>query len=178
MSSAVTVHDVMTREFLGVNEADELGETVSLLLETGADRAVVLRGRTPVGAMGERDALSALVRWDDPASATVADVMDDAIVRVAPDASLTAAARAMSRENVGWLLAMDGEPVGVVTSHDVVVAHTMAPETDTEPPMTEEGVIDPETQYDTQGICEACGTLARDLVEVNGQLICPNCRET
>src|SRR5699024_4335993 len=165
-------------EFLGVNEADELGETVSLLLETDAARAVVLRGRTPVGVMYERDALSALVRWDDPAAATVADVMDDAIVRVAPDASLAAAARAMSRENVGWLLAMDGEPVGVVTAHDVVVAHTMAPETDTEQPMTARSIPDPESQYDTQGICEACGSLANDLVEVNGQLICPNCRET
>jgi predicted transcriptional regulator len=175
MSSAITVRDVMTREFLGVSEADELLETVELLLDAESECAVVLRGRNPVGALNERDALSVLVSETDPGTATVSDVMSDGVVRIASGASLTAAAGAMAREDAGWLLAVEDEPVGVVTAHDIVAASTMTPDADEERAVST--ATDPEAEYDTQGICEACGTLARDLVNVNGQLVCPNCRE-
>lgn len=175
MSSAVTVREVMTREFLGVSEGDDLLETVELLLAEGADCAVVLRGRDPVGALDERDALSALV--DDAVldAATVGDVMSDGVVRVAADASLAAAAGAMAREDTDWLLAVADEPVGVVSAYDVVAASTIAPdaEGETGPTATPDAAA-----HDTQGICEACGTLAGDLASVNGQLVCANCRDT
>ncbi len=179
MSSAVTVRDVMTREFLGVSEGDEVLETIELLLEEGSECAVVLRGRDPVGAVSERDALSVLVRETDPTSATVSDVMSDGIVRISSGASLPAAAGAMSREGVTWLLAVEDDgPVGVVTAHDIVTASTMVPDSNEAPTAVSMGANDPEAEYDTQGICEACGTLARDLVNENGQLVCPNCRGT
>jgi CBS domain-containing protein len=173
MSSAVTVRDVMTRQFLGVSEGDPLAETVELLLEDGTECAVVLRGRDPVGAVSERDALSVLVEEADPAAATVSDVMSDGVVRISSGASLGAAAGAMAREGVRWLLAVENEPVGVVTAHDIVTATTMVPDADESPV----GATDPEAEYDTQGICESCGALARDLVNANGRLVCPNCRD-
>ena len=176
MSSAVTVRDVMTREFLGVSEGDELVETVEILLEEGAECAVVLRGRDPVGLVSERDVLSLLVRGTDPAAATVSDVMSDGIVRIDSGGSLATAAGTMSREGVRLLLAVENDdPVGVVTAHDVVAASTMVPDVEGSAPSV--AVNDPEAEYDTQGICETCGTLARDLVNANGQLVCPNCRE-
>lgn len=178
MSSAVTVRDVMTREFLGVSEGDELVETVELLLEEGAECAVVLRGRDPVGLLSERDVLSLLVSGTDPASTTVSDVMSDGIVRINSGGSLTAAAGEMSREGVRWLLAVeDDDPVGVLTAHDIVAASTMVPGSEAESMAPSMVASDPEAEYDTQGICEACGTLARDLENANGQLVCPNCRE-
>ena len=161
-----------------LSEGDELLETIELLLEEGAECAVVLRGRDPVGLLSERDVLSLLVRGTDPSSATVSDVMSDGIVQIASGGSLTAAAGTMSREGVRWLLAVEDEdPVGVVTAHDVVAASTMVPEDDATSVTSSMVESDPEAEYDTQGICEACGTLARDLVNTNGQLICPNCRE-
>ncbi|WP_049902935.1 CBS domain-containing protein [Halococcus agarilyticus] len=178
MSSAVTVRDVMTREFVGVSESDGVVETVELLLEEGAECAIVLRGRDALGMLSERDALSLVASDTDPAATTVADVMSDGVVQVSSGESLAAAAGTMEREGVRWLLAIEEEdPVGVVTAHDVVVASTLVPEADTGtgPAST---ATDPEAEYDTQGICEACGALARDLVSVNGQLVCPNCRET
>lgn len=177
MSSAVTVRDVMTREFLGVSEGDPLLETVEMLLEDGTECAVVLRGRDPVGRLSERDALSVLVEGTDPAAATVADVMSDGVVRISSGASLTAAAGTMAREGVGWLLAIEDGPVGVVSAHDIVAASTMVPDAEQSPTAVSTGVTDHEAEYDTQGICEACGTLARDLTNANGRLVCPNCRD-
>ena len=178
MSSAVTVREVMTREFLGVSESDGVAETVELLLAEGAACAIVLRGRDPVGTLSERDALSLVTSDADPATATVADVMSDGVVQVPSHDSLTAAAGRMGREGVRWLLAVEDEdPIGVVTAHDIVVASTMVPETDTATGPRSD-TTDPAGGYDTQGICEACGVLANDLVNANGQLICGNCRET
>lgn len=177
MSSAVTVRDVMTREFVGVSEGDEIVETVELLLAEGAECAVVLRGREPVGAVSERDVLSLLVAGTDPTAATVSDVMRNGIVRIPSGGSLASAAAKMSREGTRWLLAIeDDEPVGVVTAHDIVAASTLVPGSDDSVDATTLA-SDPEAEYDTQGICEACGMLARDLQNENGQLICPNCRE-
>jgi CBS domain-containing protein len=173
MSSAVTVREVMTREFLGVSEGDDLLETVELLLAEEADCAVVLRGRDPVGALNERDALSVLVGGTDPDTATVGDVMSDGVVRIASDASLAAAAGAMAREDADWLLAVEDEPVGVVSAYDVVAASTIAPDSSGIQTATADS-----TPYDTQGICETCGALASDLVNVNGQSVCANCRST
>ena len=175
MSSAITVREIMTREFLGVSESDDLLETVELLLDEAADCAVVLRGRDPVGALDEQRKRIALVGETDPAAATVTDVMDDGVVRIASDASLAAAAGAMAREDADWLLVVEDEPVGVVSAYDVATASTIAP-------AGEGGTVsttsDPTPAYDTQGICEHCGTLTHDLVNVNGQSICTNCRES
>jgi CBS domain-containing protein len=173
MSTDITVREVMIREFLGVSEGDDLLETVELLLDENADCAVVLRGRDPVGALNERDALSVLVGGTDPDAVTVSDVMSDGVVRVASDASLAAAAGAMVREDINWLLAVENEPVGVVSSYDIVAASTIAPDAgEASPTATPDAAA-----YDTQGICETCGTLARDLVNVNGQVVCANCRD-
>ena len=178
MSSAVTVRNVMTREFVGVSESDGVIETVELLLAEGAECAIVLRGRDAVGMVSERDALSVVTNDIDSAAATVADVMSDGVVRVPSRGSLATAARTMEREGVRRLLAIEeAEPVGVVTAHDIVVASTLVPE-----PNAGVGpasaTTDPTAEYDTQGICEACGTLVRDLVNANGRLVCLNCRET
>jgi CBS domain-containing protein len=187
MSGAVTVKDVMARDFLGVSEGDLVGETVELLLAEGVECAVVLRGHEPVGLLTERDALATLA-GGDPSSA-VADAMTDPAVTVPAGERLPAVAGRMAREGVRWVLAVtDDEPVGLVTAHDVVTASTLVPEADRtfdadarfgadepvglagEPAVTGDG-------YSTQGVCEACGTLARGLADANGRLVCPNCRE-
>ena len=178
MSSAVTVRDVMTREFVGVSESDGVIQTVELLVAEGAECAIVLRGRDAVGMVSDRDALSVVTSDTDPAAATVADVMSDGVVRIPSSGSLATAAETMEREGVRRLLAIEeAEPVGVVTAHDVVAASTLVPEPGAgvgPAPAT----TDPVAEYDTQGICEACGALAHDLVDANGRLVCPNCRET
>jgi CBS domain-containing protein len=175
MSSAITVREVMTREFLGVSEGDDLIETVELLLDEDAGCAVVLRGRDPVGALDERDVLSVLVGGTDPDAATVSDVMSEGVVRVASDASLAAAAGAMAREDADWLLAVEDEPVGVVSAYDIVAASTIAPDAESETGPT---AMPDAAAHDTQGICETCGALAGDLMSVNGQLVCANCRDS
>ncbi|WP_248516025.1 CBS domain-containing protein [Salinarchaeum laminariae] len=41
----------------------------------------------------------------------------------------------------------------------------------------DEQPVDPSEQYSNQSVCESCGTLSADLQVVNGQSICPECRD-
>jgi CBS domain-containing protein len=189
MNTAVTVREVMDREYVGVSESDDLVETVELLLRESADTAVVVRGSEPVGVVTERDVLAMLVEGPDPYDATVEEAMTETIPKIEPDASLDAAADRMSaREARRLVVTNGGEPLGVITEHDLLA--TRAPEPGDRQEMPEASVdsgvgtamaVDAETEaedtFQDQGICEVCGTLTRDLAAFNGQLLCPDCRD-
>jgi len=187
MNTDVSVQDVMDREYVGVSESDGLVETVELLLREGADTAVVLRGSDPVGVLTERDVLAVLVEGPDPENATVEDAMTESIPTVSPDASLEAAADRMSTRNARRLVVTNGgEPLGVITEHDLLTSRTHEPtegmgevrsETSAGTAMALESETEAEDSFQDQGICEVCGTLTRDLSAFNGQLLCADCRD-
>lgn len=204
MDSNATVGEVMDREFVGVSESDEVGETAELMLEEGVDTVVVVRGSEPVGVMTERDALAALVRGDDDAPVT--EAMTDVVPTVDPDETIAAAADEMSSQATKRLVVTNGEePVGVISEHDLISTSPFAPQTGVgqEPgtpvverpddreqagvtrDRTDAAVADDRAEagaaadrtYEDQSICEGCGALARDLASFNGQLLCSDCRD-
>ena len=194
MNENVTVREVMEREFVGVSESDGVLETAELLLREEADLAVVLHGSEPVGVVTDRDVLAHLVDGGDPAAATVEDVMTTSVPTVSAEESLPEARDRMSTWSTGWLVVSDGgEPDGVVTEHDILATSTLGTEaTATNPAPTDEAMggqvaaasatatesqATAEDSFDDQGICEKCGSLARDLAAFNGQLLCADCRD-
>ncbi len=187
MNTEVTVREMMDREYVGVSESDDLVETVELLLREGAETAVVLRGSEPVGVVTERDVLALLVEGPEPQSATVADAMTESIPTIEPDASLEAAADRMStREARRLVVTNGGEPLGVITEHDLLTSRTHEPsqgmgeapvETGPGTAMAMDAETEAEDTFEDQGICEVCGTFTRDLAAFNGQLLCSDCRD-
>ncbi len=187
MNTDVTVREVIDREYVGVSQSDGLVETVEVLLREGADTAVVLRGSEPVGVVTERDVLALVVEGPDPQEATVADAMTESIPTVGPDTSLDAAADRMSTWDTRRLVVTNGgEPLGVLTEHDLVAAR--APESPREREQTAmessagtamavESETEAQDTFEDQGICEVCGTFTRDLAAFNGQLVCGDCRD-
>jgi CBS domain-containing protein len=193
MNENVTVREVMEREFVGVSESDGVLETAELLLHEEADLAVVLHGSEPVGVVTDRDVLAHLVDGGDPAAATVEDVMTTSVPTVSAEESLPEARDRMSSWSTSWLVVSEGgEPDGVVTEHDILATSALGTEaTATNPPTDEamagqiaatsatgtESQRTTEDSFDEQGICEKCGSLARDLAAFNGQLLCADCRD-
>jgi CBS domain-containing protein len=186
MNSEVTVRELMDEEYVGVSESDDLVETVELLLREGADAAVVLRGSDPVGVVTERDVLSLLVEGPDPRDATVADAMTEAIPTVPPDESLDGAADRMSaREARRLVVTNGGTPLGIITEHDLLATRTRVPGTPggDESVAVETGGHEPGAAptntgdvYEEQGICEVCGSFTQELISVDGQMRCGDCR--
>lgn len=190
MNTEATVREIMDREYLGVNESDELVETVELLLEEDKEAAVVLHGSEHVGVVTERDVLKLFVEGPDPREATVGDAMTDHVPTVSSEETVSAAADRLSTEPARRLIVTDGtEPIGIVTEEDLLAGQNYPAEA-SQPP--EEGELlstsveaestlaatGTETEgFEEQGICEVCGTLSRDLASFNGQLLCAECRD-
>jgi CBS domain-containing protein len=181
MNGDVTVRDVMAREYVGVSESDPVLDTVALLLEEEADSAVVLRGSEPVGLLAERDVLELLTDGRDPDRVPVAEAMTPAPDTVGSDVTASEAASVMSAGDTRRLLVVEeGEVLGVLTEHDLLEAVTIEQVSARAGPAEaavggEDGIR--EDEYSAQSICEACSALTRDLVDVNGQLLCTNCRD-
>lgn len=194
MDPDVSVREVMDREYVGVSESDDLLETVELLLREGADTAVVQRGSEPVGVVTCRDVLALLVDDRSPRQATVADAMTREFRTVSPGASLPAVVDELAARGPRRLVvtAEDGEPVGILTDHDVVATRVydvdveatpsvgQAPttaETDITTALGDDEGTEAEAGYEDRSICEVCGTFSEDIAAFNGQLVCGDCRD-
>ncbi len=195
MNADVTVREVMDREYVGVSESDDLVETVELMLREEADSAIVHRGRDPVGVLSDRDVLALVVEGPDPEDATVGDAMNPSIPTVDATVSLPDAAERMSARSARRLVVTEPngtEPLGLITEHDLLESSTHgAGEATPAGPATvgveagpgsalaaeEATETGAEEGFQDQSICERCGTLSRDLAGLNGQLLCPDCRD-
>ncbi len=201
MESDATVQSVITREYVGVSESDSVLEVVKLMRTEQSSAAVALRGEDPVGIVTEWDVMGVVADEADPAETAVSDVMSSPVQTVSADTSLVDAANAMSSEGIRNLVVENGptgELLGVLSDRDVIAAvgsllpaggpaDVGSPAGTARAPTggnvdaveaTETGTPGVETDvYSTQGVCEACGTLTDALREVNGQLVCADCRE-
>ncbi|MFD1645339.1 CBS domain-containing protein [Haloarchaeobius litoreus] len=193
MERDVSIRDVTAREFVGVSESDSVRSTVRLMHEEDVGSVLVMRGRTPVGIMTERDILEMVAEGRDPESTAVEDLMTKPVITMGASRPLADAAETMSREEIRNVVVTDDtddeEIVGVLTERDVIEAAstlqasrsltsgaapegvaTAASAVESEASVTEDG-------YGTQGVCELCGALADSLHDSNGQLICSDCRQ-
>jgi CBS domain-containing protein len=184
MDDPVTVRDVMNRSYVGVSEADTVAGAAELMREEGVHSAVVLRGSEPVGMLDEDRLLDLVADRHDPAETTAGNVMRPAVA-VDADHRIEQAVGAMTTDGIRHLLVEDaGEFVGAVSEHDILTAHTVLetrsvpPEAQVAPPTGSPGAASLEVDqdvYSTQGVCESCGSLTRELSSHNGQLVCTDC---
>lgn len=206
MESELSVTDVLTTDYVGVSESDTVLGAVRLMREERASCVLVVRGAEPVGIMTEWDVLELVADERDPGETTVGDVMTTPVITLEPDHSLTDAATMMGRQDIRNVVIEDEEDVrGIVTQRDVIAAASSfqsavspmpsnsnpdpnaATMADPDRPVDDratQSADDAETEllpnggdeYTTQGVCEACGSLADSLWESNGQLVCSDCR--
>jgi CBS domain-containing protein len=218
MQDGVTVKDVMSREFVGVNEGDEVSDLLELMVTESISSVVVLRGSRPVGVVHDLDVLELVSEQGDIDETTVSDLMRTPPEPVAPDDGIETA---LDRLSTGWDRQLpvtdEDQLVGVVSESDVLAAAAslFATAGRTEPerpkpqpntaetgtgggslessPLTDDpytnhdgtaavGTADPSMQsqsdtVSTQGVCESCGSLVGNLGELNGQLLCRECRD-
>ena len=192
MEGEVTVRDVMTRDYVGVSESDTVLGAVRLMREDGVGSVVVLRGSEPVGIMTESDVLGLVAAEGDPAETPVSEVMSNPVISMHNERALSDAAGTMSRNDIRRILVTDDtEMVGVLTERDVISASASLSGTssftdESTPPLGNDTGGEfgnsvsndgDRAEYTDRSICEACGTLSRGLSNVNGQLICADCRE-
>lgn len=199
---AVTARDVMSREFVGVSEGDAVGDVLELMVEQTVDDVLVLRGNEPVGTVSCHDLLETSAD-DGVPDAAVESVMGPAPDPVSVEADVDAVLARLSNTVADQLpvTGEDGALVGVVTDADVIAAASslLSEPRDAEGAVdavgtasengvdatvegvrrtvSETGTTGTAAETSSQSVCEACGSLTGDLAVVNGQSICPECRD-
>lgn len=183
MHESLPVEEVMRRDFVGVTESDSVGGAAELMHEEQSDGAVVLRGRDPVGMVTASDILSVVAQDQDPTETQVDEIMRHPVVTVQPDDDLSEVVGVLTDRDVRWLAVVSPEGVvGTVSERDIVIGTMALTPTgsvdtpDPEAPIESGSDIGLQSEtYSTQGVCEICGSLSRNLAAQNGQMLCEDC---
>jgi len=200
----VTARDVMSREFAGVSEGDDVADVLALMADEATDEVLVLRGSDPVGQVAAHDVLRLVADGDLGEGTPVESVMHPPAEPVDADSDLSTVLSRLTATDVDRLPVANGDRdlVGIVSESDVIAAAstlvsdphaaealggpetvgrsegTPAAEADRSPTAgTASATTAADTDEYNQGVCESCGTLSADLRVVNGQSICPECRD-
>lgn len=178
----LSVRDLLTRDFVGVSEADSVRGAIELMREDGETGAVVMHGSEPVGTISPAELLDCIVDDHDLQSTPVSDIMRREPPSIPLDSAIGEAAAMVARTDDEVLLVEDEDGfVGVLDARELATItwetgeyeeESILMENDTERSRSESAL----DEYPNQSICEVCGSLSRELVNVNGQLLCPDCR--
>lgn len=178
----LSVRDLLTRDFVGVSEADSVRGAIELMREDGETGAVVMHGSEPVGTISPTEILDCIVDEHDIQSTPVSEIMRREPPSIPLDSTVGEAAARLARTDDEVLLVEDEDGfIGVLNARELATITWETSEYDEETIVMENDVelnrsgsaLD---EYSNQSICEVCGSLSRELVNVNGQLLCPDCR--
>ncbi len=183
LRTRMLVKDVMSSPVVTTNEEAPSNRVASLMEENSLGCVIVTNKEgKPIGIITERDlVLRVLSKNRKPDEATAKDIMTAPLVTIEPDATITDAARRMSRLDIRRLgVIYKGELVGIVSSKDILNVMPELIEIMQEKSRIE-GSGSTETEVEVEatplsGYCDRCNTYTENLKEINGQYTCEDCR--
>jgi len=183
LRTRLLVKDVMASPVVTVEETTSANKVAELMLDNkvGCVIVVVKNGNT-IGIVTERDLVVRVIAKNlSPSNVKAKDFMTRPLMTVEPDATVTDAARTMSKKDIRRLgVLYKGKLVGIVSSKDIL---------DVMPELLEimqertriEGAANAEEAEETEesplsGYCDRCGLYSENLLEINGKFLCEDCR--
>jgi signal-transduction protein with cAMP-binding, CBS, and nucleotidyltransferase domain len=182
LRSKMLVKDVMSSPVVTIDE-DAPANRVAELMDKNEFGCIIVTSDEgkPQGIITERDlVVRVLAKNVKPDSAKARDVMTSPLIVIEPDKTISEAAKKMSKLNVRRLgVTYKGQITGVISSKDLLAVMPELLEI-----MQEKAFIEGENQAEEAeketehlaGYCDSCGRWSEDLHEVDGELLCEDCR--
>lgn len=177
------VKEVMTSPVVTVEETASANKVAELMLDNKVGCVIVVdKAGNAIGIVTERDLVVRVLAKNAASSSEKAkDFMTSPLVTVEPEASVTDAARMMSKKDIRRLgVLYKSKLVGIVSSKDIL---------DVMPELLEimqeqtriEGAGGPEATEGAEeaplsGYCDRCGMYSENLQDSNGKYLCEDCR--
>ena len=179
----MVVKDVMSSPVVTLSE-DATSNKVANLMDENKLGCLIVTNKTgkPVGIITERDlVLRVLAKNLKPDAVKAKEIMTSPLVTIEPEATISEAARRMSRLNIRRLgVIYKGNLVGVVSSKDILGVMPELIEIIQERTRIEGAAAAEETteaeEKPLSGYCDRCGGFSENLKDVNGQNLCEDCR--
>jgi len=177
------VKDVMSSPVVTTDEEAPSNKIAKLMTENKFGCVIVAnKDGKPLGIITEKDlVVRVLAKNLKPESVKAKEVMTSPLATIEPDASISDAARRMSRLDIRRLgVIYKGDLIGLISSKDILSVMPELIEIIRERSRiegtggTEETVESEETPL--SGYCDRCGTYSESLKDENGQNLCEDCR--
>jgi CBS domain-containing protein len=183
LRTRMVVKDVMSSPVVTLDEGATSNKVANLMDENGLGCLIVTnKTGKPVGIITERDlVIRVLSKNLKPDAVKAKEIMTSPLVTIEPEATISEAARRMSRLNIRRLgVLYKGNLVGVVSSKDILGVMPELIEIIQERTRIEGAAEAEETteaeEMSLSGYCDRCGVYSENLKDVNGQNLCEDCR--
>ena len=182
LRSKMLVKDVMSSPVITIDEKAPANRS-AVLMEKNDLGCVVVTNKEgkPLGIITERDLVVRILAKNlKPDSLKSTEVMTSPLITMEPEATIAEAARRMSRLDIRRLgVIYKGQLVGLISSKDILAVTPELIET-----IQEKTLIESENRTEQvkenvaplAGNCDHCGSWSDDLEEVDGELLCEDCR--
>jgi CBS domain-containing protein len=183
LRTRLLVKDVMSSPVVTLAE-DATSNKVANLMDENDLGCVIVTNKEgkPLGIITERDLVTRVLAKNlKPDAIKAKEIMTSPLVTIEPEATISEAARRMSRLDIRRLgVLYKGELVGLISSKDILgvmpeLIEIIQERNRIEGTGTSEEAEEVE-EKPLSGYCDSCGIYSEDLKAVNGQYLCEDCR--
>nr|WP_321496929.1 CBS domain-containing protein [uncultured Methanolobus sp.] len=179
IENEMSVREIMSKDTFDIDTTASVLDVASRMAENGTGSIIVTENGDSIGIITEHDIMvKTVARNVLPSEMTAAEIMSSPIIATKPTTNIIEAAEMMVKSEIRRLAVMEGDKiVGMITDRDILA---IAPGLNT----ILEGLIElhhennihkePELE---RGICQRCGALVDSLTDVNGLMLCEDCKE-
>ncbi len=180
LRTKMLVRDVMSSPVVTMDE-DETANAAAMSMDMKDLGAVIVQNKAgkSIGIITERDLVKRVVAKNQkPDTVKAKEIMTTPLVTIEPEASISDAARRMTRLDIRRLgVIYKGNLVGIISSKDILGVMPELMENMQESSRIEGAARTEETEeVPLSGYCDRCNIYSESLKERNGQNICDECR--
>ena len=182
LRTRMIVKDIMSSPVVTLDENAPSNKVATIMDENDLGCVIITNeaGR-PVGIITERDlVIRVLSKNLVPDAVKAKEIATSPLVTIQPDATISDAARRMSRLDIRRLgVVYKGNLVGVISSKDILGVMPELIEIIQERTRIEEAEQVEENEDEENplsGYCDRCGVFSENLKDVDGQNLCEDCR--
>jgi len=177
METGIKVKNIMTKRIVTADGSVTVQEIAKKMVKSRVGSIIVTKKNKPVGIITETDINKRVVALaKDPKKLKAKDIMTSPIVYVKPKDDISGVVHKMKKYKIRrFPVVRDGKIVGILTNTDIA---RISPEMidvlnlrlkmRTGMPAIEKGT--------TSGICEECENYSENLIFINSEWVCENCR--
>ncbi len=183
LRTKMLVKDAMSSPVVSLDEEAPSNKIANIMDKNDLGCVIIInKAGKPIGIITERDlVLRVLTKNLKPDTVKAKDIMTSPLVTIEPDATISDAARRMSRLDIRRLgVLYKGNLVGVISSKDILGVMPELIEIIQEKTRIESASSSEETEGAEEtplsGYCDRCGVYSENLKDVNGQSLCEDCR--
>jgi CBS domain-containing protein len=183
LRTRMVVKDIMSSPVVTLKEDAPSNKVANIMDENDLGCVIVTNtAGKPVGIITERDlVVRVLAKNLVPNAVEAKEIMTAPLVTIEPEATISEAARRMSRLEIRRLgVVYKGNLVGLISSRDILgvmpeLIEIIQERTRLEGAAEAEENVEPE-EAPLSGYCDRCGVFSENLKDVNGQNLCEDCR--